>query len=67
MPAADNSPEAFNMRVAQALNNAALAHRLTMVKNSRRNFNKSETDAFLEEAARRLRWRDAYDKHGGGE
>lgn len=47
-------------RAAGALSNAALAQRLDMIKYKRRSFSKDETDAFLEEAAIRLRWPDAY-------
>lgn len=49
--------------IASALTNPTLSIRLTMLKNNRREFDKNQADAFLEEAARRLYWADAYLKH----
>jgi hypothetical protein len=50
-------------RMARALTNATLAARLDSIRNNRRAFDKTTTDALLEEAARRLRWADAYENH----
>ena len=42
--------------LARSLTNQALAQRLDHLHYSRRAFDKKQADAFLEEAARRLRW-----------
>lgn len=43
--------------VGNTLTNEALAHRVEMIAYNRRAFRKAEADAFLHEAARRLRWK----------
>lgn len=44
------------MHTARALTDNALATRLALLRDNRRAFPKAQADAFLEEAARRLRW-----------
>lgn len=48
---------------AQALTNVALAQRISMIYYSRRSFSKEETDAYLAEASKRLRWVNVYQAH----
>jgi len=43
-------------RTARALTDAALAQRLSMYRENRRNFKRDQIDAFIEEAERRLLW-----------
>jgi hypothetical protein len=50
-------------RTARALDNVNLAQRLDALRINRRAFDKKEADAYLQEAARRLRWSDAYAAH----
>ena len=49
--------------VARALTNAALAQRLTIVRDSPRSASKLDRDAWLDEAVKRLFWPDEYEKH----
>ena len=49
--------------LAKAMTNQALAQRLDMIAANRRSIDKKATDAYLAEAANRLRWNDVYDKH----
>ena len=49
--------------LAKALTNVALAHRIEMILANRRAFSKAQADAYLDEAAIRLRWRDVYVRH----
>jgi hypothetical protein len=49
--------------LASAMTNQALAQRLSVIRWSRRSFSKAQTDALLEEAAKRLRWPDTHAAH----
>lgn len=49
-------------QVARSLTNAALAQRLGMIRDTPRSVPKLERNAYLDEAARRLRWPNEYDK-----
>lgn len=49
--------------LARSLTNAALAVRCDQLAYSPRSYTREERDAFLNEAARRLRWPDAYVTH----
>lgn len=50
---------------ANALTNGALAERVQLIADFPRSFKREQRAALLEEAARRLRWEDAYLKHKG--
>jgi hypothetical protein len=52
----DSTEAGVSGRVARSLTDAALAQRLDAVAFNRRSFARIPTDAFLAEAARRLRW-----------
>ena len=45
--------------LANSLTNDALAQRLSMLEGNRRAFSKTQADAYLCEAARRLRWNES--------
>ena len=45
------------------LSNAQLAARIGDIQNNRRVFPKAMADSFLDEAARRLNWKDVYEAH----
>lgn len=62
MPAHDLSPQAEARRKARALNNQQLSLRISQLQAKRRSYPRIEADAYLEEAARRLFWLDAYEK-----
>ena len=49
--------------IAKSMTNETLAHRVGMIRDNRRAFDKAQTDAFLDEAQTRLRWSDVYLKH----
>lgn len=61
-PNTDGMPRAMpaEQRAARALDNRLLAARIDSLRINRRAFTKAEADAFLAEAARRLRWPDAH-------
>jgi len=50
---------------ANQRSNRELANDLRVLRTNRRAFPKAYADAVLDEAARRLQWRDAYDNNGG--
>ena len=56
----NGSPEEIE---ARGLSNRDLAFRIEGLVVRRRGYNKPLADAMLTEAARRLRWTDAYDNH----
>lgn len=47
----------------RSLTNDQLAAQIRQIRYSRRALDKATADAVLEEAARRLTWRDAYENH----
>ena len=50
-------------RLARELTNAQLAARIGDIQNNRRVFPKELADSYLEEATRRLNWKDVYEAH----
>lgn len=52
------------MREARDMSNAQLAQALSNLQGNRRSYDKDVADAILEEAARRMRWQEAYSTEG---